>query len=240
MFYDEAGTSINTWQIDQAFGSNTFDLVAWDCSLMQMMEVDYELRNHAAYVAGSEESPPAEGYPYDAVFSGFRNNPDATTAALSKGFVDGMVDDPDYTGRKITQSVVDTSKLLALATALNDMATQLNANKGTIAAAIQNARNNAQSYSPTTTRVYRDITDLCLNIEADGTVPAGVKTSCANVRTALTNSMVWEGHNNNSPGSHGLSIDFSSGSTFAALASDYSLMKFAQDTQWDEFLQVAP
>ncbi|MBS1708898.1 MAG: hypothetical protein JSS65_09280 [Armatimonadetes bacterium] len=237
---DESGTSINTWQIDQALGNNTFDIVAWDCSLMQMMEVAYELRNHATYVAGSEESPPAEGYPYDAVFAGWRNNPDATTLALSKGFVDGMVNDPDYTSRKITQSVLDTSKLPALASALSDFGTQLNSNKGTIAAAIQTIRNTAQSYSPNSVRVYRDIMDLCLRFEADGTVPTGVKNSSAGVRAALSDCIVWEGHNTNSAGSRGLSIDFSSGSIFTSVASDYSQMKFAQDTQWDEYLQVSP
>ena len=237
---DEAGTSINIWQINQALGTEHFDIVAWDCSLMQMMEVAYELKDNCNFVAGSEESPPAEGYPYDTVFAGFRNNPNDTSANLSKGFVDGMVNNPNYVSRKITQSVVDTSKLPALATAMSAMATQLNTNKTIIAGAIQSTRNNAQSYSPTSVRTYRDIADLCLNLEADNTVPTGVKTSCANVRAALADSLVWEGHNSNSANSHGLSVDFSSGSVFTSVAIDYSLMKFAQDTQWDEFLQVAP
>lgn len=237
---DQAGTSINTWQIDQALGSNKFDIVAWDCSLMQMMEVAYELKDHADYVAGSEESPPAEGYPYDTVFAGFRDDPDATTLALSKGFVDGMLGDPAYIGRKITQSVVDTSKLPALATSLSDLAVQLNANKALIAGAIQTVRNNAQSYSPTTLRVYRDIGDMNRLFRADGTVPQSVKDACAAVDAALGNCVVWEGHNGNSANSHGLSIDFSAGSTFASVSADYKLMKFAQDSMWDEFLDVAP
>ncbi|MBX3111851.1 MAG: hypothetical protein KF857_07565 [Fimbriimonadaceae bacterium] len=237
---DEAGTSINTWQINQALGNEHFAIVAWDCSLMQMVEVAYELKDNCDYVAGSEESPPAEGYPYHTVFAGFRDNPDDTTANLSKGFVDGMVNNPAYVSRKITQSVVDTSKLPALVTALSAMADGLNTNKATLAGVIQTVRNNAQSYSPTSVRVYRDIGDLCLRFEADDTVPAGVKTSCANVRAALADSLVWEGHNSNSPGSHGLSVDFSSGSVFTAVAADYGLMKFARDSHWDEFLQVAP
>lgn len=237
---DESGNSINTWQIGQALGSEHFDIVAWDCSLMQMMEVAYELKDNCDYVAGSEESPPAEGYPYDAVFAGFRDNPNGSTANLSKGFVDGMVNNPSYVSRKITQSVLDTSKLPALATALSAMADQLNTNKATIAASIQAVRNNAQSYSPTTVRVYRDIADMCLRFESDGTVPVGVKSSCANVRAALDAAVVWEGHNSNSANSHGLSIDFSSGSIFTSVSADYGLMKFAQDSSWDEFLQVAP
>lgn len=60
------------------------------------------------------------------------------------------------------------------------------------------------------------------------------------MRDKLAQAVVWEGHNANSPNSHGLSIDFSSSSQFASSAEDYSLMRFANVTQWNEWLAVAP
>ncbi|MBS1723500.1 MAG: hypothetical protein JSS66_11165 [Armatimonadetes bacterium] len=239
-FDDQYGTHIDTWQLSQALGSNTFDIVAWDASLMQMMEVNYELRGKAGFVAGSEESPPEQGYPYQDVFKAFRDTPDAPTATLSKGFVDGMLNNPLYAGLKITQSVIDTSKLNALASALDSLGTELFNNKGTMGTIINQVRNNAQSYSPNSLRYYRDIGDVCKLLKADAGTPASVKTAATAVETALAAAVVWEGHNSHSPNSNGLAIDFSPGGTFQSYRADYLQLKFAQDTFWDEFLGAAP
>ena len=116
---DQTGSSIQIWEIGNALAGHTFDIVAWDTSLMQMVEVAYELSPFTKFVVGSEESPPAEGYPYNTVFAPMRDNPNDTTANLTKGFIDGMVNNPSYSNRKITQSSVDTLKLGALATSLD-------------------------------------------------------------------------------------------------------------------------
>lgn len=237
---DEFGTSIKTWETDQALAGHTVDIIAWDASLMQMQEVAYEARSYAPFIVGSEESPPGEGYPYHLIFDNFRDNPDLPTSDLAKAFVDGMLANPPYVSRKITQSVLDTSLLDELATSLDALALQLLANKATVSVAVINARNTAQSYSSGPTRVYRDIVHLCEILEADATVPLSVKTACVNTRTAVDNAVIWEGHNTNSANSHGLSIDFSSQSTFSALRFDYLQLKFAKDTNWDEWLSDAP
>ena len=236
---DEKGTSIQIWDLNQALGAEHFDMISWDASLMQMMEVAYEIKDNTDFIIGSEESPPAEGLPYDLVFAPFRDNPTDTPKNLSKSFVDGMLAVTSYNSKKITQSVLDTSKLPALATAMNTLGTELKNNSASLTSAIQLARNNSQAYSPTSVRVYRDLKDICLKIEANTAIPS-VLTATAGVKTAISNALVWEGHNSNSPNSTGISIDFSSGSTFASSSSDYALMKFALATQWDEYLTIAP
>ncbi|HXH60999.1 MAG TPA: clostripain-related cysteine peptidase, partial [Fimbriimonadaceae bacterium] len=239
--YDDAtGSAIQTWEMDQAFGTNHFDFIAWDASLMQMIEVAYEARSHADFVVGSEESPPAEGYPYDLVFAKFRDNPDDTTANLTKAFVDGMLSNPPYVTRKITQSSLDTTKIADLATSLSTLAAALDANKAAIQTLVQDARDTSQSYSQTTQRYYRDTYDLCLKLEAEPGMPAAVVNAAADVRAKITAAVLWEGHNTNSPNSHGISIDFSPSTVFVASQSDYAQMKFATDTLWDEWLAVAP
>lgn len=237
---DQTGSAIQIWQTAAALGSNTFDIIAWDASLMQMMEVAYEARGFASYIVGSEESPPAEGYPYDLVFGPLRDDPNLTPSAVSGLFVDGMLANPPYATRKITQSSIDTTQLSSLATALSTFAQQLTANAGTISSQVQDARATSQAYSQTSSRYYRDIVDLCLKIEAEAGMPAGVVTAAANVRSSLASAIVWEGHNSFSPNSHGLSIDFSPASVFGASAVDYGQMKFAQDTDWDSWLAIAP
>jgi hypothetical protein len=235
---DETGNSIQVWELSQAIGQQ-LDIVSWDASLMQMMEVAYEIKDQAKFVVGSEESPPGEGLPYDLVFDDFRDNPNATTAALSKSFVDGMLAVPGYNNRKITQSVIDTSKLDALATALDTLAGELIANQQAASLWVQQVRNQSQSYRPTTFRVYRDIWDMADRLQFASNIPS-LDDACQGVKDALTAAVVWEGHNANSPGSKGLSIDFSSSQTFPQSADDYALLRFAIQTQWDEWLSQAP
>jgi hypothetical protein len=119
---DETGNAIQIWELRNALEGHRFDILAWDASLMQMLEVAYEVRDHAQLIAGSEESPPGEGYPYDRVFARFRDNPNATTEQLSKAFVDGMLENPIYGTRKITQSVIESARLPALALAASGYA----------------------------------------------------------------------------------------------------------------------
>lgn len=236
---DETGNAIQTHQLAQAIGSNQFDILAWDASLMQMIEVAYEVEDQADFVVGSEESPPGEGYPYDLVFQEFRDDPDATSRNLSKAFVDGMLAVPSYATRKITQSVLDTNGLDALASALSQLATKLSQHSIALAPLIQSVRNQAQSYSPENGRIYRDLIDVLDRLDGQTGIP-DVETAIDDARAAALAAIVWEGHNANSAGSRGISIDFSDASSFSSAAGSYTPLKFAQLTQWDEWLNLAP
>jgi hypothetical protein len=237
---DETGSAIMTWELNAALGNQTFDFLAWDASLMQMLEVAYEVRERTPLVIGSEESPPGEGYPYDLIFQRWRDTPDASTRDLSKAFVDGMLAVQAYATRKITQSVLDTSKFSALLAKLDDLAENLAANRESLAVAIKNARDTAQSYSPRTNRFYRDLIDLCRILRSDSSVGPETLAKLDAVIAAAQAAIVHEGHNANSANSAGISIDFSSGDVFTSLASDYAKLQFAVDGKWDEWLAVAP
>ncbi len=236
---DETGNAIQIWQLNQAIGDIVLDILAWDASLMQMIEVAYEAQDRARYIAGSEESPPGEGYPYHLIFDDFRDRPDDTTLALSKAFVDGMLEGYAGQSRKITQSVLDTAMLPALGSAASALAVELIANVDTIGPQIPSIRAQAQAYSDSSVRRYRDLDHLCQLMAAQISVPS-VQTAANAVRAAVANAVVWEGHNNQSPNSRGISIDFSSSSQFAGAALDYALLRFAADTQWNEWLTIAP
>ncbi len=237
---DETGNAIATTELPYALGPDKLDIVAWDASLMQMLEVAYEIRNSASFVVGSEESPPGQGFPYDLVFAPMRDNPDDTPKNLTKGFIDGMLAVPGYASQKIEESSIDTSKLPALATALDALAGELIVNGGSFNQAIINARANAQSYKPVNNRVYRDLYDLCIKLEAGAGVPASTITACQNVQSAILDAVVWEGHNTHSANSHGISIDFSSSLQFPAGATEYNSLALSVATQWNEWLAGSP
>ncbi|MEQ1935220.1 MAG: clostripain-related cysteine peptidase, partial [Fimbriimonadaceae bacterium] len=238
---DETGNAIQIWELQAGMAGHHFDFIAWDSSLMQMQEVAYEVRDKADFIVGSEESPPAEGYRYDALFSVFRDNPNGTPRDLTKAFVDTTLGYGGYAGRKITQSVLDPTKLPALATATNTLAQQLLANGPALSSIIPSIRLSAQSYSQQSTppRYYRDLVDVCLKLESQTAIP-GVLNACVAVRNAVSQAIVWEGHNSSSAGSRGISIDFTPGNVFLSSATDYGRMKFANDTLWDDWLITAP
>lgn len=236
---DQSGNAIQTWEIGQALSGINVDVLAWDASLMQMMEVAYEARGHADYVVGSEESPPADGYPYEDVFRAFRDNPDASTEALTENFVTGMLNNPPYATRKITQSVIRTDRLTPLAQAIDGLAGALIAEGSANDALILSVRGSAQAFSDTPSRKYRDLIDICQRLKAGG-ASAAVSAQCDAVIAAAQAALIWEGSNAQSPNANGISIDFMSGSLFAAWGTDYRRMNFAADTRWDEFLAQAP
>ncbi len=245
---DESGNHIDTWQLSQGLGNGVNDIVAWDASLMQQIEVDEEIHDKAALIVGSEESPPEQGYPYDLIFAHLRDNDNLTALALADEFVDETVAFyGNGAGLNITQSVIDTSQLSGLVTATSNLADALSANVGSLGTIVPQVRANAQGYDDSTSehRLFRDLYDIGLKLENFG-APAAVVTAEQAVRTAVTQAVVHEGHNTNSPGSHGIAIDFHAGSVFTAspptptLAQDYQNLRFGQETHWGQWLSIAP
>jgi len=236
---DQTGHAIQIWQLNQAYQGLHVDITAFDASLMQMDEVAYQLMGLTDYVAGSEESPPGAGYPYERVLAEFTNNPDQTPRVLAKAFVDGMLEEPTYDNQKIEQSVVDTSQMSGVATAATALGQALVANGSSLTTIVPNLRTTVQSYLQTTNRYFYDSIDLSNQLSAATSI-GSLQSACANYVTAANNAIVWEGHNSNSPGSHGLSIDFSPSSFFTTVSADYSQLAWNTTTDWSQWLSVAP
>lgn len=238
---DQTRSAIQIWDLKKALAGMPVDILGWDASLMQMFEVAFEVRGVTDFVVGSEESPPGEGYPYDTIFARFRDQPDASTRDLTKAFVDGMLNVPGYASRKITQSVLVSDKLDALERAIDTLAGEFITHSSALRDLIIAVRASAQAYSPASSppRYYRDLYDVCVKMEALTDIPS-VDQACANVRAAILDSVAWEGHNGNSPGSHGVSIDFTPGVLFLGSSSDYQLLEFGVRNRWDDWLVTSP
>ncbi len=232
-------SAIDVWELPDALAGHHFDILSFDASLMQMLEVAYEIRDFADYIVGSEESPPGDGLPYHRVFDEFRDFPDRTTRQLSKAFVDGMLEEPSYRSRAITQSVVDTSQLDNLASKVDTLALDLIANKShpSMGTLMYDILMNAQTYDYYSYWFY-DLWDVCNRLQ-NGLTGTAVETSAAAVKTALSSAIVWEGHNANSPGSHGLSIDLAPPFSWSDFHTTYQNLAFAQ-FNWDEWLSQMP
>ncbi len=143
---DEAtGNEIQTWQLPQALNTSPkVDLLVFDASLMQMMEVAYEVRNSAGIMVGSEESPPGEGYVYDPFLGDLAANPEMTPRQFAGRIVERTIESYG-TGSNITQSAVDLSQMDGLAAKMDAFARSLIFNGTTYKTALYQARRDAES-----------------------------------------------------------------------------------------------
>ncbi|BCW96359.1 MAG: clostripain-related cysteine peptidase [Fimbriimonadales bacterium] len=244
-FDDELGTSIKIWELPTAVRPSSadprMDVLLFDASLMQMLEVAYECREIARYIVGSEESPPGEGYPYHEILKPLMDNSDIAPAqwasAIPRVFVSWYHQNfPFY--RNITQSAVDAARLEAVASALDALAEGLVAKRSLYVNALARARQDAQNYS--TYPEYRDLwraAELIKQYTADAELSQRVnalhaalqQAVIANDRDTRTGSRVFH--------SYGLSIYYPDSGSYLGR---YSNTALARATRWDDWLQVAP
>jgi hypothetical protein len=231
---DHTGNEILNEEIPQALTGTAqpIDALLFDASLMQMMEVAYEVRNTARIMVGSEESPPGAGYPYSDWLTSLKQagrNPCELGSSVVTDFIAAY---PNNTN--ITQSIIDLSKMDALATRLNTFASALRQNINTQATVIQNAREQAHSYD------YVDNKDLFHYAELirASTTNATLRQAAADLQVALTGKggavMMSQRGRFNQENSNGMAIYVPRPGSYLQ---SYNLLALSRATLWDEFLQ---
>lgn len=203
-FDDTSGTSIQTTDLAYALeaASPRIDCVAFDASLMQMIEVAYEMRNSAEILVGSEESPPGDGYVYDRWLGRLAASPGMNSRQLGQVIADEYVD--SYTGKyDVTQSVLVLANVDAVARAADDFAAAVRPHAASNASALRTARTNAQSYA---FDYYKDLLDYASLVNQVIPDPA-ISNAYTRLQSAMSSAVVYERHTGTRvERSHGLSI----------------------------------
>lgn len=234
---DNTGNHIRIWELPLALSVGVkWDIIAFDASLMQMLEVAYEIRNLGDYIVGSEESPPAPGYPYHRILAPVVSNPGISARDLAAQIVTQTINyySPDSTDN-ITQSALDASKIENVAQKVDVLAQVLRNVAPGNGAAVTAARDNAQAYAEYT---YKDLWDYTEQLRARLPSSQELTDAINGVQNALSQAVIAEAHSNRRVNrSHGLSIYVPTSSGFETR---YGLLAFARATQWDEWLQNQP
>ncbi len=246
--YDgETGHAIMSWDLDDALGAEHFDIMAFDASNMQMLEVADEVSANSDYIVGSESDVPGIGLTYTSILGAFRDSPDSSTLSLVQNFVTKPFASADYTGLEMTWSVLDSSKVPALVSATSTLGATLTTNAGTLGATMTSIRNTARRYIPSfvmpgssSVLYYYDLDHVCSKL-ALAHPATQIATDANAVRTALSNAVVFS-QQTLLANSAGIAIDLSPGSVFGTgtYGNEYANLKFAQTSLWDEWLAVAP
>lgn len=234
---DNTGNHIRIWELPLALSVGVkWDIVAFDASLMQMLEVAYEIRNLCDYIVGSEESPPAAGYPYHRILAPVISNPGISARDLAAQIVTQTINyyNPDSTDN-ITQSALEASQIEEVAQKVDALAqvflTVTPGNSSAVAA----ARDNAQAYAEYT---YKDLWDYTEQLRARLPNSQALSSAIDGVQAALLRAVIAEAHSNRRVNrSHGLSIYVPTPGSFETR---YGLLAFARATHWDEWLQSQP
>jgi hypothetical protein len=101
------------------------DVVGMDACLMTMLEVAYQLRDHARVLVGSEEIEPGAGWPWADVLGDLTSRPTMTPAELATTVVQRYADSYGGGGPDITQSAIDLARLDDVVRAVDALARAL-------------------------------------------------------------------------------------------------------------------
>ncbi len=113
LFMQELGNALQVIEIDV----QELDLVGFDACLMGMVEVAYEIREHARVMVGSERSEPNDGWPYDMLLADLVADPLMSTTDLGSTMVSRYYE--SY-GDSQTHSMIGLSSI-------NDLASRIDA-----------------------------------------------------------------------------------------------------------------
>jgi len=232
--YDDTSQSfISTADLPQALVTwPTPDVVSFDASLMQMVEVAYEIRGQALLMVGSEESPPGPGYAYQTFLRRLVDDPAMTPSQLSAHIV---ADTIAYYGggAAVTQSCVDLGQAEPLRAALHYFAVSLQLATAEHGPEIASARADAQAYTYNENKDLYHFARLCSERVDD----ESVKDRAQQVMAAIQSAVLAEAHGSQRPESHGLAVYLPHPSNYV---SSYGLLALSRDTVWDEWLQSGP
>ncbi|HNW45138.1 MAG TPA: clostripain-related cysteine peptidase [Elusimicrobiales bacterium] len=247
---DETDNHITTPQLGLALkGMGGVDVYGSDACLMQMPEVDYELKDSAAYIVGSEETEPGDGYTYNTFLAPVAARPEMTPAELAKTAVDAYSDHYNQQGTGSTQSFIKTAALPGFVAKVNAWVDAVMA--AGLKAEVASARTAAMSYAISENK---DLVHL-VNLVAGKTQDAAVKAKSADLVSYIVKELVQHNRYNNQPDngggdyddwdykasrwggkdyseSHGIAV-YLPGSAPAAA---YGELAWASASKWDEFI----
>lgn len=205
LFMKEVQTALESARDRLRQRNNTMvklDLVGFDACLMGMVEVAYALRDVANYVVGSEETEPANGWPYNTILADLAANPSMPPRGLASAIVARY--GAAYNSG-VTQSAFDLASLNDLTTSIDAFAAKANGEWAQLKA----ARLGSRQYHPAGFAAIWgvDLWDFADRVH-NSVNSADIKTVAADLKKALSGFVVAEHHSSNMAGSHGVAIYF--------------------------------
>lgn len=240
---DGSGHSLDTVELGKALAGivealgQPIDLLGMDACLMSNLEVAFEAAPHARVLVASEETEPADGWPYDTVLAPLAADPTLGAAELGAHIVSAYLD--SYAGTEagdLTQTALDLAKITDLTGPLDELARALLAEMPEAATWMWETQKRAPRFWDGT---LRDLGVLCRGLEQRGSV--AVRAAAERLRAAMApgtgRAVLAERH-------RGAKVAPCSGISIylpfqISVSPYYSEIAFARNTQWPRLLEAA-
>ena len=235
---DETNNHMDTPQMAkvlQEMGGVT--VVGSDACLMQMAEVDYEIKDYVPFIVGSEETEPGDGYTYDLFLGPLVKNPTMDGAQLAKVAVDGYSNHYDQVGGGYTQSFVRSNALVQFKSLVDAFAEAVMAAND--AEAAKYARSNAIKFAYPENKDLYDFVRLVVEKSTNENVKAKGKS----LMNYITHNLVGHNRTKDEPGSwwsspseltkaKGIAIYIPN----TAVPATYNELQWAKQSKWPAFV----
>jgi hypothetical protein len=225
---DETNNHITTPQMGTILKTiGGVDVYGSDACLMQMAEVDYEIKDYANFIVGSEETEAGDGYTYDTLLGPLVSNPAMTPEGLATVAVDAYTAHYTPSNEAATQSYVRSAALPGFLAASNAFASSLmNANEKPL---VKTAMGAAQAYAYAENKDLYHFTQLVVNATANSDVKAKGNALMNYISNTLVGDNKISGNYSNS---HGIAV-YLPGS---AAPSAYADLVWAKVSNWDDLI----
>jgi len=230
MWDTTSGDGLDQDEIAVALASaGPVDVVGYDACQSATIEVAATWRPYCQAIAASEETIGMTGIEYDLVIAALRANPALTATECAVKIAESDASDPEFS------AVALGADYDALVAAVDQWAVALTAGLPVERSAYASAYRKTQNFY---TPVNVDLYDMAREIQAQVSDPV-LKACCQSVIDALMAVVLAERHAGNKYADcHGLTIFWPQRQQDLAWYDFdyYPTMRFAQLTQWDEFL----
>lgn len=218
------------------------DLLGFDACLMSMFEVLFQVRSGCRVAVSSQQTEPADGWPYQLILEGLASQPDLEPAGLGRLIVERYLENyrPAPPAAGVTQAAVNPALLEPLVAALNRLAVVLKTGlstpgeqeppTGDLVSAVQRQALRFRDQD------YFDLGDLCRQFsDLDPNGAAGKEALCVlNLLDGPDSPVI-------ANGCAGPVVKGASGVSLYLparwLSPLYASLDFARLSHWDDFLQ---
>ena len=209
LFDDESRDFLDNLELKRVFEGleKKIDIIGFDACLMGMMEVAYQLKDHAELLVASEELEPGKGWDYTAIVNYLVENPLASNEAISQEIIRSFIDSyADQTSLKVTLSTVRTSKLKNVASLMNHFAHNILRKESNVRGALLSIVDSSETFDyQNNEQIYRDLTHFITLTKEHYVDDVEIVQSAENLLVALEEAII---HNEtkNLENAHGLSV----------------------------------
>lgn len=235
---DLSGNSISTEELGAAMGTistglgQKVDLYGSDACLMGMVEVAAEMKNSVGVFVGSQETEPADGWPYDRLLTEWNKLSNESAQDVAKVLVSQYK--LSYGSKSgITLSAFDLGKYSDLEVAVGKLSSAILAQPADAKSKVLKSGEDSDYFYD---KDYRDLGDFSKQLAKN--IPAFSPNVLAELNSAVSSFVFTNTVSSDHAAATGVSFWFpTKKSTYEKYESRYQALQFNKDTHWKDAAQ---